>query len=175
MSGYINSIKFTHCRIGKLNAYSINAVNENVERILFENTEIELVESQSLKRLHIEKFMMRNTIIRSQLPSRAFSALTITDEFSISNCSFATISSDAIDLERKYNYIIVTFIVEYFKTKRYFRMNFADVNHFVFTENIVDRLDGEAFRIKVNGRILIARNNFSQISHLALSGKLTLN
>lgn len=32
------------------------------------------------------------------------------------------------------------------------------------------RIDGEAFQMNINGRILIERNNFSNISYLAFSG-----
>lgn len=68
--------------------------------ISFENTEIDLIESQALKKLSIEYLIMRNTTIWSHFPSRAFSALTIANEISISNCSFTTISSHAIELDR---------------------------------------------------------------------------
>lgn len=48
----------------------------------------------------------------------------------------------------------------------------ADVKNFKFAENTVDHLEAEAFRMNVNGRISIERNQFSQINHLALSGIL---
>lgn len=50
---------------------------------------------------------------------------------------------------------------------------FADVNNFIFANNNVERLDGEAFQMNINGRISFERNNFSQFSHLALSGMLS--
>lgn len=46
----------------------------------------------------------------------------------------------------------------------------ADVKNFKFAENTVDHLEAEAFRMNVNGRISIERNQFLQINHLALSG-----
>lgn len=46
------------------------------------------------------------------------------------------------------------------------------MSDFIFSNNKVDLLDGEAFRINANGRILIERNNFMQMSHSALSGIL---
>lgn len=144
MSGDIDSISFNNCFIGKFNAYSITSAHQIIHSISIENTEIDSIDSQSLKRLHVEDLVLRNTSFRSHLPSRTFNALTITNDFLISNCSFATISSHAIDLD--------------------------DVKNFKFAENTVDRLEAEAFRMNVNGRISIERNQFSQINHLALSG-----
>lgn len=99
MSGDIDSISFDNCHIGKLNAYSINSAHQSIHSVSFVNTEIDAIESQSLKRLHIENVLLRNTSFRSHLPSRTFHALTITNEFSIVNCSFATISSSAVELD----------------------------------------------------------------------------
>ncbi|XP_055305292.1 uncharacterized protein LOC129569989 [Sitodiplosis mosellana] len=143
IGGGIDSITFNNCYIKKLNAYAINSVYETVYLIAFENTGIDVIESQALKKLDIEHFIMRNTTIWSHFPSRAFSALTITHEISISNCTFATISSHAIELDH--------------------------VSDFIFSNNKVDLLDGEAFQMNANGRILIERNNFTQMSHSALS------
>lgn len=98
MNGYIDSIAFTNCRIDRFSAYAINSIQEAVYRISFENTVINTIESQALKRLQIEHFLMRNVIFRSHLPSRTLTALTITNDISISNCTFATISSQAIEL-----------------------------------------------------------------------------
>lgn len=50
----------------------------------------------------------------------------------------------------------------------------TDVNDFIFSKNKVDRLDGEAFQVNANGRISFERNNFSHISHSALSGMVTI-
>lgn len=73
---------------------------ETVYLIAFENTKIDVIDSQALKKLAIEYLIMRNTTISSHFPSRAFSALTTIHEISISNCTFATISSHAIELDR---------------------------------------------------------------------------
>lgn len=99
MSGDLDSISFNKCFIGKFNAYSITSAHQIIHSISIENTEIDSIDSQSLKRLHIENLVLRNTSFRSHLPSRTFNALTITNDFSISNCSFAAISSHAIDLD----------------------------------------------------------------------------
>lgn len=99
MSGDLDSISFNNCFIGKFNAFSITSALQSIHSISIENTDIDSIDSQSLKRIHIENLVLRNTSFRSHLPSRTFNALTITNDFSISNCSFATISSHAIDLD----------------------------------------------------------------------------
>lgn len=98
ISGCIDSVTFNHCYIGKLNAYAIKSI-ETLYSIAFESTVFDVIESQTLKKLNIEHFTIRNCNIRSQLPSRAFSALTISSEMIISNCTFTTISSHAIELD----------------------------------------------------------------------------
>lgn len=98
MSGYIDSVSFNNSRIEHFNAYALNSVSDDVYSISFENTEINSIERQALKKLRINHFTMKNTTFRSTLPSQTFSALTITNEISISNCSFTTINSQAIDL-----------------------------------------------------------------------------
>lgn len=99
ISGRIDSVTFNNCRIGKFNAYAINSGYQSIYSISLENTDIDVMETQVLKRLTIDHLTMRNVTFRSQLPSRTFSALTITNEISIINCSFTTISSHAIELE----------------------------------------------------------------------------
>lgn len=49
--------------------------------------------------------------------------------------------------------------------------SFADLNQFTFSNNDVRRIDGEAFQMNVNGRILIEHNNFLNISYQAFVGK----
>lgn len=76
-------------------------MDQTIHGISFENSQIDFIDSQSLKRFHIENLVMRNTSFLSPLPSRTFNALTISNEFLIMNCSFATIGSRAIDLDGK--------------------------------------------------------------------------
>ncbi|XP_031628451.1 uncharacterized protein LOC116344164 [Contarinia nasturtii] len=143
ISGCIDSISFNNSHIEKLSAYAINSVCQTVYKLSIENTKIDWVDSQALKKLSIEHFIMQNTTFSHDLPSRTFSALIIKNVMSITNCTFAGISTRTIELD--------------------------DGNDFIFSNNKVDRLDGEAFRMNANGRIIFERNNFSQISHSALS------
>lgn len=112
MSGYIDSVSFNNSHIEHFNAYAINSIsadyNDNVYSISFENTEINSIERQALKRLRIDHFTMKNTTFRSVLPSQTFCALTIANEISISNCSFTTINSQAIDLAGRYSFYVVS-------------------------------------------------------------------
>lgn len=104
MSGCIDSISINNCNIGKWNAYAINSICETLYSISIENTVINMIESQALKKLNIEHFTVLNCTVLSHLPSRTFSALTITNEISIANCSFTTIASHAIELDGMYLY-----------------------------------------------------------------------
>lgn len=72
-----------------------------VYNISFENTQIRQIDSQAMKRMSIDNFVMRNTTIREPLPSRAFYDLTIVNTFAMSNCTFSTIGSSAIWLRGK--------------------------------------------------------------------------
>lgn len=108
INGCIDSIAFTNCRIGIFSAYAINSIQGAVYRLSFENTEIDTIESHALKRLQIEHFLMQNVTFRSHLPSRTLSALTITSDISVCNCSFTTISSQAIELNGTWLTIFMT-------------------------------------------------------------------
>lgn len=99
IDGCIDIVAFDRCHIEKFSAYTMNAQCLPVYRILIENTEIVSIEMHAFKKLNIDQLVLRNTTFQSRLPSRIFSALTITKEFSISNCLFTTINSRAIDLE----------------------------------------------------------------------------
>lgn len=119
MSGDLDSISFNNCFIGKFNAFSITSALQSIHSISIENTDIDSIDSQSLKRLHIENLVLRNTSFRSHLPSRTFNALKITNDFSISNCSFATISSHAIDLDGMPIWFFSCVFFSYFRNFRF--------------------------------------------------------
>lgn len=99
ISGCVDSISFNNCYIQQLKAYAINCVCQTVYSVSIENSRIDWIESQALKKMTIEHFIMRNTTFSHDLPSRAFNALIIKNEFSITNCVFAGISSRTIDLD----------------------------------------------------------------------------
>lgn len=97
INGCVDSVAFINCKIHKINAFVMKSI-ESFYSISFDNTKIHEIERDAFKRLQIKYFTFKNSVFPSQLPSRAFDALLITSEMSISNCTFNTIRSQAIDL-----------------------------------------------------------------------------
>lgn len=98
ISGSIDYLEFIQCDIGKIYAYAINCIYYTVYNISFVHTQIDQIESQAVKKMKIENFVLRNTTIKSPLPTRAFYDLIIENTFTISDCSFSTISTEAISI-----------------------------------------------------------------------------
>lgn len=95
----IENIEFIQCHIGKLNAFAININHhQSLYGLTFESSRIDAIESQAFKKIQINHFIMKDTTIKNPLPTRAFYDLIITSQMSITNCSFTTISSNAIML-----------------------------------------------------------------------------
>lgn len=64
-----------------------------------ENTEVASIDMHAFKKFSIDHLVFKNTTFQSHLSSRVFSALSITKQISITNCSFKTIYSRAFDLD----------------------------------------------------------------------------
>lgn len=99
IDGCVDVVTFDRCHIEKFSAYAMNTQCRSIYRISIENTEIASIDMHAFKKLSIDELVLKNTTFQSHLPSRVFSALTITKLISISNCSFKTISSRALDLD----------------------------------------------------------------------------
>lgn len=104
MSGFIDSVHFSKCYIEAFNAYGINSNHESVYRISFENTEIDFIDRRALSKLNIDNLTFKNTTFLQDLRSQTFYALTITNEMSISNCTFGKIDIQAIGLNSMFKF-----------------------------------------------------------------------
>lgn len=100
-SGAIDHIEFMNCKIGIIRPFAINCLLNSVFRVSFENTLIDQLESQAFKKMTLEQMEFTNTTFLSEIPSKAFYELTISDFFSINNCQFPTIASSAFMLGGK--------------------------------------------------------------------------
>lgn len=104
IDGCVDVVAFDRCYIEKFSAYAMNTQCSPIYRISIENTVIALIDMHAFKKLSIDELLLKNTTFQSHLSSRVFSALTITKHMSISNCSFKTINSRAIDLDGMYEF-----------------------------------------------------------------------
>lgn len=97
-SGSIENIEFVECRIGTIQAFASNCVSEVVYNISFDGCVIERIDSQAFKNMRLQHFTFRNTMFMSPLVNRAFYRLSISDNFSVINCTFDAITAGAIQL-----------------------------------------------------------------------------
>lgn len=101
IDGCVDTVAFDRCRISKFTAYAMNTQCSSIYRFSMENTEVAAIDMHAFKKLSIDHLVFKNTAFQSHLPSRVFSALSITKQISITNCSFKTIYSRAFDLDGK--------------------------------------------------------------------------
>lgn len=99
IDGCVDTVTFDRCRIEKFTAYAMNTQCWSIYRFSMENTEVASIDMHAFKKLSIDHLVFKNTTFHSHLPSRVFSALSITKQISITNCLFKTIYSRAFDLD----------------------------------------------------------------------------
>lgn len=97
-SGSIENIEFVECRIGTIRAFAINCVSEVVYNVSFDGCVIDRIDSQAFKNMRLQHFTFRNTMFVSPLVNRAFYRLSISDNFSVMNCTFDAITAGAIQM-----------------------------------------------------------------------------
>lgn len=96
ISDGLDTIQFINCKIDRIKPYAINIAHHSLYSISFENTEIGDVESQALKKNQMTQFRMANVTVKNALPTRSFYELIVSNSVSITNCTFATINTNAL-------------------------------------------------------------------------------
>lgn len=143
ISGNIQEISFYGGTIGTIQAFGIKTrLEANI--LKFDSMFIDRIEAQAFKKFSVNTLEITNSAITSNLPSRSFYDIKITDNFIIHNVTFKEVHTNAFLLE--------------------------DVSKLIITNNNFDAVDGEWIVTGVKSSILIKDNNFGNTSSLAFKG-----
>lgn len=140
--GRISEIKFTDIIVVRASAFAFSLLLQT-EQIEFINTNFQTIEPQMLKKFNLNNLLIANSYF-SSVPSRAFSELYVRERFSVQNSTFTNVKSGG-------------FIVN-------------GPKHFQLVNSKIDVWEGEGFKIRTTGDVLLANNVVKVMNSGALLG-----
>lgn len=141
-AGRISEILLEHVTVERIFPMAFANLLQS-ERIAIRNSEIRNIDIQAFKKFGTENLELDGVMI-NQLPSRAFSSISVYENFTINNCSF--------DVIRPSGFLI--------DNPRLFQVLHTNVSH----------LNGEAYKISSRGTVIFRNNSFGEVHDGAFDG-----
>lgn len=142
--GIIKEILFDGVNIEDISQYAFSLSPLTTTRsISFKNTKFNKIQPQAFKGFPVEEMLFEKTQFQ-EVPSRAFSELTVLNKFVITNSTFNLIRSLAFLIYKPIDFRVV--------------------------HSQIIKLEGEGFKISTRGTVLFKNNNFNQINYGGFKG-----
>lgn len=142
--GTYGEIVLEGATIGYVSQYAFSLSSTSpCRKLAFRNVKFAKIEPQAFKKFVVEDLLLDNVQI-SEVPSRTFSDLTVSNKLIISNSSFNVVRSMGFLIEKP----------------REFRVVSSEIN----------RLEGEGFKVQTRGPVVFANNVFNELEFGAFRG-----
>uniref|UniRef100_A0A1I8P1W3 Uncharacterized protein n=1 Tax=Stomoxys calcitrans TaxID=35570 RepID=A0A1I8P1W3_STOCA len=99
INGQIEEITFVDCYLESVRPFAFNILKNNALRFTMDKVRIDRIDPQAFKKLVVEKIDIHDCVFLTNVPSKTFYDIEVTDSFLLNNVRFRTVHSKAFSFK----------------------------------------------------------------------------